>query len=143
GYLPLFERGTPIAAYVHRGYFYEHSTPERYLQGNLNLVRGGVSLPARPGPLSGVNAQAEVAKDAMIVGPVLVSAGAEVASGAHVGPNVIVGAGGRVGAGAHVEESVIWSGAEVAPGASLRRAIVTSRRVVKVPAIADPWARPR
>src|SRR6185436_504395 len=40
GYVPWLADGTRIHAFVQRGYFMEHSTPERYLEGNVNVLRG-------------------------------------------------------------------------------------------------------
>src|SRR5262249_35544769 len=42
GYVPWLAEGVPLHAFVHRGYFMEHSTPERYLAGNVNVLRGAV-----------------------------------------------------------------------------------------------------
>ena len=41
-----------------------------------------------------------------------------------------VGAGAIVGAGAHLEDTVVWAGARILPGAELRRCIVTCEAVV-------------
>ena len=142
-YLPLFLKGAPLFAHVHRGYFYEHSTPERYLQGNLNLFRKDLSLPAAPGPLVGVHEDAIVAEGVDIAESVLICRGAHIEAGARVGPAVVVGAGVTIAAGAQVSESVLWPGAKVDASLKLRRAIVTPRQTVTVPETADPWARPR
>ncbi len=143
GYMPAFLHGAPIYAHVHGGYFYEHSTPERYLQGNLNLLADSIALPAAPGPLVGVHPDARVDPDATLVDPVLVAAGARVEAGAEVGPNVVVGARAVVFAGAKLRETIVWPAATVSSNAELRRAIVTPERTVEVPPCADPWARPR
>jgi mannose-1-phosphate guanylyltransferase len=143
GYMPAFMSGAPIYAHVHRGYFYEHSTPERYLQGNLNLLAGQIELPAAPGPLCGVHPSAEVAPSAQLVEPVLVAAGATIEAGAQLGSNVIVGANARIGANARLRETVIWPEAAVAADAELQRAIVTPQQTINVPPCADPWDRPR
>lgn len=121
-YLPALAQGLPVAAYVARGYFFEHSTPERYLRGNLNLLGGGVTLAHPPGPLRGVDPTAqvegEVDSDEIRVGP-----GARVAAGARVGRGVVVGRNAEVAAAADLERVVVWPGAR-AEGA-LRDAIVT------------------
>ncbi|MCX7868597.1 MAG: sugar phosphate nucleotidyltransferase [Terrimicrobiaceae bacterium] len=49
---------------------------------------------------------------------------AVIGSGAEISESSILGAGCRVGAGAKVEDSLVWPGAEVAPGVWLRDCIV-------------------
>ena len=46
-------------AVVAPGYFMEHSTPARFLAGNLNLLRGVATVRHAPGPLSGIAASAD------------------------------------------------------------------------------------
>jgi len=38
-YRPLLEKGARISAYVHPGYYHEHSSPKRYLLGNMRLLQ--------------------------------------------------------------------------------------------------------
>lgn len=140
-YRELLREGAPMAGYVHRGYFYEHSTPARYLQGNLNLLRGVAELPAAPGPLSGVHPEAQVEPGAVLREPVLVGAGAVVEAGATVGPEVVLGRGSRVRAGAVLSQSVVWAGAEAR--GTLERAVVTPRGALQIPDEGDPFAAPR
>jgi NDP-sugar pyrophosphorylase family protein len=94
-----------------KGYFAEHSTPERYLAGNLDLLQNPSVLPQAPGPLVGVDDGAQVDKSAQIRGPVRIAAGAIVEAGAVVGPLTVVCGGGRVAAGAEIARSVVWPGA--------------------------------
>lgn len=139
-YLSLLERGAPIYGFVHQGYFYEHSTPERYLAGNVNLVRGDRHLPAAPGPLSGVDPRAEIHPSARLVGQVLVGA-ARIGSGARVGPGVVLGDDVEVADGAVLSECVVWPGTRITH--AYRRAIVSPRRSLVVPPSVDPMATPR
>ena len=97
------------------GYFHEHSTIERYLQGNWNVLRGQASLRFPPWPPGGVPSRVHLAE------------GALVEPGAQVGPDVVVGRGSVVKAGANLTRVVIWPGA-TAEG-ELRDAIVTPRGV--------------
>lgn len=105
-----------IGAYEAAGYFMEHSTPERYLAGNVNVLRGAAKLTHPPGALTGVDEHARVA--GTVVAPVRIGPGAVVERGAVVGPDTVIGRGARVAAGARVERSVIWPGAVVASGAT-------------------------
>ncbi len=129
-YLPALREGETIRAATLAGYFAEHSTPARYLAGNLALLRDPGLLRDPPGALAGVDPEARVAAGARIVGPVRIAAGAEVESGAEVGPDAVVDAGARVVAGARIRRAVVWSGA-TATG-DISDAVVTTSGVVTV-----------
>jgi mannose-1-phosphate guanylyltransferase len=129
-YVPALRDGETIRAVTLPGYFAEHSTPARYLEGNLALLRAPDLLRSPPGPLVGVDPAARVAAGARIVGPVRIAAGAEIEAGAEVGPEVVIDAGARVAAGACLRRAVVWSGA-VATG-DLGDAVVTPTGVVLV-----------
>lgn len=131
-YLPALLAGETIRAVTLGGYFAEHSTPERYLAGNLALLRDPGLLRDPPGPLGGVAEAAEIAASAQIISPVRIEAGAVIAAGATVGPDVVVGAGARIAAGAQVRRAVIWSGATVGAGVDLHDAIATPSQIVEI-----------
>ena len=116
GYLPWIHAGGTVAAYVadSDAYFAEHSTPQRYLQSNLDLLRGAW-LSFSKGPRTGVHPSARVAADATLELPVLIAENAVIGAGAVVGPEAVVGVGAQVAAGVRVARSVVW------PGASLDR----------------------
>ncbi|MEK6608018.1 MAG: NDP-sugar synthase [Myxococcota bacterium] len=128
-YIPLVRAGAPVVAYVARGHFSEHSTPERYLAAHLALL-GGARVSQATWPLAGIDPSATVDAAAWVVAPSLVGAGARIEAGARVGPLATIGAGAIVAAGATVERAVVWDGA-VATG-DLRDAIVTRRSVVRL-----------
>ncbi len=140
-YEQLFCEGAPLGGYVHRGYFYEHSTPARYLQGNLNLLTGMARLTHARALLTGVHSTARVDPSASLVEPVLVGPLARVEAGATVGPNSVVGPGARILPDVSVQDSVVWADVEVA--APLSRAVATPAGVIDVPDEGDPTARPR
>jgi mannose-1-phosphate guanylyltransferase len=140
-YLDLLARGAPLLGYVHRGYFYDHSTPARYLQGNLNLLAGQAEPACRPGPLRGVDPSAAVDPAAELVEPVLVGAGARIEAGARVGPNVALGPRARVAAGTTLRDAVVWP--DAVADASGVRVVVTPGGLVQVPEVDDPAASPR
>jgi NDP-sugar pyrophosphorylase family protein len=131
-YLPALARGEPIAAYVMDGYFWEHSTPARYMLGNLNLLRGQATLRHPPGVATGVDPSAQVAASARVAARTLVCPGAVIEDGAQVGPDVVIGKGARVRASAVLERAIVWDGAQ-AEG-TLRDVIVTRARTMPVPA---------
>jgi NDP-sugar pyrophosphorylase family protein len=110
-YVPALLAGERIGSLTTTGYFAEHSTPERYLAGNIALVQDPGLVSRAPGPLAGVDPAASVDGSARIVPPVRIAAGATVEAGAVVGPWAVVCGGGRVASGAQVARSVVWPGA--------------------------------
>jgi mannose-1-phosphate guanylyltransferase len=129
-YAALFRSGAPLVGFVLRGTFQEHSTPRRYLDGNLELLRG-VGVPrVCPGPLRGVDPAAQVESTARLVEPLLVGPRATIGAGATVGPEVVLGAGARVADGVQVSRSVVWPDAVVR--ASVTHAVVTPRTCLQL-----------
>jgi NDP-sugar pyrophosphorylase family protein len=112
-YLPALRAGERIEGRVHAGYWHEHSTPQRYLQGNWNLLSGSVTLTYPPGPIHAIAPSAVVEK------------------GVTLGPQVVVGARSRVRAGARLDRVVVWPDSVV--GGDVHDAIVTPRGVFPVP----------
>ena len=110
-YLPALRDGETILGIRYNGYWHEHSTPARYLQGNWNLL-DGVTLTHPPAPIRAVAADAVVE------------------AGAELGRHVVVGAGCRVGKEARLERVVMWPGS-TADG-PIRDAIITPRGVFPV-----------
>lgn len=108
GYVPALRAGANIRAVVLPGYFAEHSTPDRYLEGNLTLLRRPELIPHPPGPLTGIDPGAHIAAGARVFDPVRIEAGAVIEAGATVGPEVVVGAGAVVISGAQVTRAVLW-----------------------------------
>jgi NDP-sugar pyrophosphorylase family protein len=125
GYLPALRDGDRISAMLYDGYFQEHSTPARYLEGNFAVLRGEARLRHPPGELTGVDPSARVADGATLLPPYRIGPGAVVETGATVGPDAVVGRRARVHAGARVERSVLWPDAEATT--ALSGAIVTPR----------------
>lgn len=113
GYRPSFAAGLRLAGYVHKGYFWDHSTPSRFLEGNLNLVAGRAQARFEPGPLSGVHPAAQVHPDARVHDSALVGAGARIAADAQVGPEAVIGPNARVAQGVTVTRAVVCAGARV------------------------------
>ncbi len=110
-YIPALLAGERIGSLTTTGYFAEHSTPERYLAGNIALVQDPSLVSRAPGPLAGVDPAACVDGSARIVPPVRIAAGATIEAGAVVGPWAVVCGGGHVTSGAQVARSVVWPGA--------------------------------
>ena len=111
-YIPALLDGERIEAIRFSGYWHEHSTPERYLQGNWNLLDGSVTLTQPPAPLRAIAPTA-------IVEP-----------GAQLSPLVVIGARSVVRAGAKLDRVVVWPDSIV--DGDLTNAIVTPKGVFRV-----------
>lgn len=140
-YAKLLRAGAPVYGFVHRGYFYEHSTPERYLQGNLNLLEGQALPPGRPDPLWGISKQANVHAAATLVKPFLVAPDVRIEEGAVIGPRVVIGQGATVSGGVELADSVVWPQSTV--GQSASGAIVTPEGYLRLSLDVDPMKVPR
>ncbi len=126
-YLPALTDGERIEGYLYDGYFHEHSTPARYLQGNWNALDGRARLRHPPGPLTGADATARVDPTAQLRPPYRLSAGASIGRNAIVGPHVVVGKDAEIAPDLRLERVVLWPGARC--DRSLTDAIVTPRGV--------------
>ena len=123
-YIPALHAGETLHGFLYDGYFQEHSTPARYLQGNVAIVRGDAQLRFLPGLTRGIDPSAQVASDATITGAVRIAANAQIAGGAHIGPDVVIGHGAQIDSGVHLQNAVVWPGARVTQSA--RDCIVTA-----------------
>jgi mannose-1-phosphate guanylyltransferase len=128
-YIPALEAGARIAAQRLEGYFAEHSTPARYLAGNLDLLAAPSLVPHPPGPLTGIDPTAST-QGARLLPPYQIAAGATIDPGAEVGPLAVIGAGAHVRAGARVRRSVVWAGAVV--DGDVENAVVTLEETVPI-----------
>ena len=113
GYIPALREGARLQVFVATGYFAEHSTPERYLAGNLALLRTPGLVSSPPGPLLGTDGSARIDPAASVVGPVRIGEQVVVEEGATVGPDVVLGRGARVAAGVRLTRTVVWPGVSV------------------------------
>jgi NDP-sugar pyrophosphorylase family protein len=109
-YRSLFEEGGGPGTFVTEGYWWEHSTPERYRQGVWNLLEGRADLEHREHPLRGVHPTVTLDDGARVDGEVFIGPGAHIEAGARVvGPSQI-GAGAVVKAGSRLERCIVWPG---------------------------------
>jgi mannose-1-phosphate guanylyltransferase len=130
GYIPALLDGAHLQAFVASGYFAEHSTPERYLQGNLALLHHPALISHPPGPLVGVDPSARIDASARLIPPLRIGAGVEVQAGAIVGPEVVLGTDSRVASGVHLTRTIVWPGVTVT--ASHADTVLTPDGPVKV-----------
>jgi mannose-1-phosphate guanylyltransferase len=128
-YIPALEAGARIAAQRLGGYFAEHSTPERYLAGNLDLLHNPSLVPHPPGTLTGIASTAQTA-GARLIPPYRIAAGAVVEPGAEIGPAAVIGARARIRATARVRNAVVWDDTVV--DGELEHAVATPEGIVAI-----------
>ncbi|HEU5418131.1 MAG TPA: NDP-sugar synthase [Streptosporangiaceae bacterium] len=104
----LIAAGEVVMGYAETAYWLDVGTPEAFVQGSRDLVRGELSSAALPGRC----------------GEVLTLPGARVDPAATVTGGTVVGAGCAIEAGARVDGSVLMDGASVAAGAAVSASIV-------------------
>lgn len=121
----LLSDGKRVCGYVDATYWRDMGTPEDFVRGSADLVRGIAPSPAlthqRGEKL--VHDGASVAPGALLIGGTVVGRGAEVSGGARLDGAVIFD-GVRIGAGAVIERSIIGFGAHIGPRALIRDGVI-------------------
>lgn len=110
-----------VMGYAENAYWLDVGTPEAFVQGSCDVVRGTLRSPAldcQPGEFH-VLGHATVAADARLSG------------------GTTVGRGAVVGAGAEVAGSVVFDGASIGPGAVVRGSIVGRNAIISGGAALD------
>ncbi|HEX9185669.1 MAG TPA: NDP-sugar synthase [Vicinamibacteria bacterium] len=127
GFFPaLLARGDRVLGPVHRGYWIDIGTPEKYLQVHRDILnrRFPVPLDGEPRADGVVHRTARVSPEALLDGHFYVGPGCEVEAGARIGPDAVLVADVRVATGAYVRDSVLWRGAEARPGCEVQGSLV-------------------
>ncbi|MFC9841174.1 sugar phosphate nucleotidyltransferase [Rhodococcus sp. NPDC127530] len=121
----LLAEDARVYGYVDSSYWRDMGTPEDFVRGSADLVRGIAPSPALDGPRgeSLVHPGAGVAPGALLIGGTVVGRGAEVGAGARLDGAVLFD-GAVVEAGATVERSIIGFGARIGPRALVRDAVI-------------------
>ncbi len=119
----LLENDVPFYSHEIEAYWNDIGNLDELRQGNLDALLGEVQVePGAPEVSEGVRSASPL-DGAEVEGPVLVGAGVEIGAGARIQGPTIIGDGCRIGQGSWVRESILLSGAEVAPEAMLIGAI--------------------
>jgi mannose-1-phosphate guanylyltransferase len=121
----LLADGLRVCGYVDSTYWRDMGTPEDFVRGSADLVRGIAPSPALGGQRgeSLVHDGAGVAPGALLIGGTVVGRGAEIGAGARLDGAVIFD-GARIGAGAVIERSIIGFGARIGPRALIRDGVI-------------------
>ena len=122
GFFPaLLARGDVVFGPVHRGYWIDIGTPEKYLQVHRDILGGRFRVALEAEARSGgfVARGARIADGARLEAPFFVGPGCQIEAGASVGPDAALAEGVRVRAGARVRDSVLWKGVEAGPESTI------------------------
>lgn len=121
----LLSEGVRVCGYVDSTYWRDMGTPEDFVRGSADLVRGLAPSPALGGHRGEqlVHDGASVAPGAVLIGGTVVGRGAEIGPGARLDGAVIFD-GVRVDAGCVIERSIIGHGAHIGPRALIRDGVI-------------------
>ena len=121
----LLSDGLRVCGYVDATYWRDMGTPEDFVRGSADLVRGIAPSPALKGHRGEelVHEGAAVGPGALLIGGTVVGRGAEIGAGARLDGAVIFD-GARIEAGAVIERSIIGFGARVGPRALIRDGVI-------------------
>jgi len=121
----LLSEGVRVYGYVDATYWRDMGTPEDFVRGSADLVRGIAPSPALRGQRGEklVHDGAAVAPGALVIGGTVVGRGAEIGSGARL-DGAIIFDGVKVEAGSVIERSIIGFGARIGPRALIRDGVI-------------------
>jgi mannose-1-phosphate guanylyltransferase len=127
-FFPSFvERGETFVAYIHRGYWIDIGTPEKYMQVHRDIMDGLYAAAPFAGTGDGlvwIAPGAAVDPTARLHGPAFIADGAAVGAGARVGPYAVIGRECRIEDDAVVEGSIVWARTRIGREAAVRESIV-------------------
>ena len=121
----LLSEGVKVCGYVDATYWRDMGTPEDFVRGSADLVRGLAPSPALHGHRgeSLVHDGASVAPGAVLIGGTVIGRGAEIGAGCRLDGAVIFD-GVRVEAGSVIERSIIGHGAHIGPRSLIRDGVI-------------------
>ena len=122
----LLARGDLVLGPVHRGYWIDIGTHEKYRQVHRDILSGRFPVALDGAPRAGgfVHPRAEVDPAARLQGPFYVGPGCDVSAGAEIGPGSVLVGGVRLESGARVADSVLWPGTSIGAEARIDGALL-------------------
>ena len=122
----LLARGDRVTGFVHRGYWIDIGTPEKYLQVHRDILGGAfaVALSGRHEGGGTIAPTAQVEPGARLVAPFFIGPGCRIEAQAEVGPGASLVGEVTVAEGARVSDSVLWAGVAVGAQARVEGALV-------------------
>jgi mannose-1-phosphate guanylyltransferase len=143
GFFPsLLERGDRVGAHLHRGYWIDIGTPEKYLQAHRDILANVFAVALDGAPRSGgfIHPDARVDDKAVLKGPFYIGPRCDIAARAVVGRGAVLTADVRVEAEASVVDSVVWSGSRLERGSQTTGALLATNVRVGAHASVGPGA---
>jgi mannose-1-phosphate guanylyltransferase len=143
GFFPsLIAGGDRVMAHVHRGYWIDVGTPEKYLQVHRDILCGRfrVAIAAESRAGGHAHASARIDASARLEGPFYVGPGCRVAAGATIGGFSVLVADVQIGPSARTSDCVLWAGAHVGENARVEGALLGSGVSVGRHALVGPGA---
>ena len=121
----LLSDDVKVCGYVDPSYWRDMGTPEDFVRGSADLVRGIAPSPALGGHRGEhlVHDGAAVSPGALLIGGTVVGRGAEIGPGARLDGAVIFD-GVRIEAGSVIERSIVGFGARIGPRALIRDGVI-------------------
>jgi len=121
----LLDAGRTLLGHVESTYWRDLGTPDAYVHGSADVVRGLVDAPARPGPAGEflISPDADVSPRAVLSGGTSVAAGAVISEDAEVDGAVVL-ENAIIGVGAWIRDSAIGRRAQIGDSAVLDRVVV-------------------
>jgi NDP-sugar pyrophosphorylase family protein len=122
----LIERGETFIGHVHRGYWIDIGTPEKYAQVHRDIMEGRYRAPPFAGSPSTiwVSPHARVEEGAMLEPPCFVDEGSIVKAGARIGSYSVIGRQCHIEEQAVVDCSIVWANTRISQGSVVRRSIL-------------------
>jgi NDP-sugar pyrophosphorylase family protein len=122
----LLARGDLVLGPVHRGYWIDIGTPEKYRQVHRDILAGRfpVALDAEARGGGWVHGTARIEEGAELAPPFYVGPACRVESGGRIGPGSVLVEKVHVAPGARVEDSILWAGCDLGPDSSVEGALL-------------------
>ena len=143
GFFPsLLSRGDLVRGHVHRGYWIDIGTPEKYLQVHRDILsrRYPVQLDGAARGDGWVHPEARVDPGARLEAPFYIGRRCEVAAEATIGRGAVLVENVRVARAARIADSVLWGGCVVGHGAQVEGALFANGVTVGTNAVVRPGA---
>jgi NDP-sugar pyrophosphorylase family protein len=122
----LLARGDLVLGPVHRGYWIDIGTHDKYRQVHRDILSGRFPVRLDGAPRQGgvVHPDARLDAAARLLGPFYMGPGCDVAAGAEIGPGTVLVGRVRVESGARVADSVLWPGTSIGAEARVEGALL-------------------